>query len=141
MGRVVFTDGMGSEHVNPTDQWLRDRVFNGDDAFWEGSSGDALLLFEESDGPKASINIVGRNRYGFKLSHGLTHEHDTYMLVHGNKGAEVATVFVGGNPIKFWRYSFVPKELAWEAIEYFLRTGDRKNGLSWEREDAPEQDA
>lgn len=53
-------------------------------------------------------------------------------LRYGELTNETVEAVIGGNPDLYFREYFVPKEIAWQAIEYFLKTGERDLNLIWE---------
>jgi len=138
MRKITFTDAFGDWHEDPDPGWLRDLVFNRGDEFWEGASGDASISYDEDSVPKSGMTLVGRQQHGFLVDHSYSRGDLTRSLVGGPHTGDIVEVFIGGEPTRFWREYFVPKDVAWKAIEYFLQSGDRNPSLAWEETRMPE---
>ncbi len=141
MTEIYFSDSMGSRERLTSIDWLKERILNGDDEFWEGATGDCGLSYTQNVVTVASLGLVGRSASGFMLDHSYSGDNErTHTLCYGEHTGETVEASIGGNPNLYYREHFVPKEIAWEAIEYFLQTGDRKPDLMWEIAEMPEQE-
>jgi hypothetical protein len=141
MVEIYFSDSLGNREKLASLGWLKARVLNGSDEFWEGATGDCGLSYAQSGVTTSSLGLVGRTAYGFMLDHSYAEANErTHTLRHGEHTGETVEAAIGGNPNLYYREHFVPKEIAWEAIEYFLKTGDRKPDLTWEIAEMPDQE-
>jgi len=138
MRKITFVDAFGNWHEDPDPAWLKDLVFNKSDDFWEGATGDASLSYDQDSVPKSGMTLVGRAQHGFMIDHNYNDGEPTCSLVAGQHTGDIVEVFIGGEPTRFWREYFVPKDMAWKAIEYFLESGDRNQRLVWEETRMPE---
>jgi hypothetical protein len=140
MIRTIFRDTMGKWHENPSPDWLKSLIYNRGDDFWDVGAGDTGIDFYLNGEQKAHINLKGIERYGFMVNHEYCGEAGPYrVLTTGEQTDEVVKAVVGGEPHPCFRKYFVPKETAWEAIEHFLHTGERKKDLHWEIARMPEE--
>jgi hypothetical protein len=138
--KINFYDSMGGEEALPSVEWLKDKVFNGDDGFWEGATGETALSYGNGK-VGASLYLIGREKYGFMVQHKYKGDKERrHTLRFGEHKGETVTAAVGGNPGSYYREYFVPKEVAWQAIEHLLKTGERKPDLTWEIAEYPEQE-
>lgn len=128
--KIYFDDSMGRQEELTDFDWLKDKVFKGDDLFWEGTTGVCGLSFNNGK-VRASLFLVGRETYGFMSYHRYQGEL-VKSLRFGEHTGETVEVETGGNPDLYFKEYFVPKEIAWQAIEYFLKTGERDPSLTWE---------
>ena len=132
MADIIFIDPMGDDHKNPDPDWLKELIFNRGDDFWDVGSQDAALDFDERDYPKAHVHLKGLED-SFMIKHKYRGDNERlHSLRFGEHAGETVEASIGGQPQLYYREYFVPKEVAWEAVDYFLRTGDRKPDLRWE---------
>jgi hypothetical protein len=141
MEEVVFMDTMNNLYKNPTLAEMREFIFQQGDDFWEIGSGSASL-YSYKNGEKSSyLYLKGLEEYGFMVDFSVNDSNaPMFSLRHGEHTGETVEATIGGNPNLYYREHFVPKEMAWEAIEYFLKTGDRKPDLTWEIAEMPDQE-
>ncbi len=132
MAEVYFFDSMGMNEPIESVEWLKHRVFKGNDLFWEGATGTCGLSFRVNSISKAFITLIGRENKGFMIDHLKSNEEQTKSLRYGEHTGETIEAETGGNPDLYFKEYFVPKEMAWQAIEYFLKTGERDPSLIWE---------
>lgn len=128
---IYFDDSHGGQEKLPSLEWLKDKVFNADDAFWVGSMGMCSLSYLVDGSFKSGIDLIGREDFGFMIDHNYLNEL-VESLRFGERTGEVVEAYKGGNPNLYFKEYFVPKEIAWQAIEYFLETGERDPSLTWE---------
>ena len=139
MGRIVFRDTAGEAHENPAASWLKDLLLNAGDDFWAGGSGEAVLNYSEGGEQTSKLLLTGLDEYGFMLHHNVSPKTEPdRVLTTGLRTGEVVEAIIGGEPIPCRREYFVPKATAWEAVEYFLHTGKRKEDLHWTTHQSPE---
>ncbi len=130
--RIYFDDSIGGQELLTDFNWLKDKVFNGKNDFWEGATGMCGLSY--GDGKVAgSLTLIGREYYGFMINHRYQRINERSLsLKFGEHSGETIEAETGGNPDLYFKEYFVPKEIAWQAVEYFLRTGERDPSLIWE---------
>jgi len=132
-----FRDARGDVYANPDREFFKQMILDGGDAVWAVGSGGASIVCWKDGEPCAEVMLIGCEAHGFFIRH--LHVDDEYdrTLVAGEHTGETVEAIVGGSEMRFWRETFVPKEMAWEAIEHFLSTGQRKQSLRWEEIDLP----
>jgi hypothetical protein len=141
MNEVVFLDTMNDSYRNPTLETMRGFIFEQGDDFWDMGSGSGAIEFYQNNEEISFIHLKGLEEYGFMIDHKFIGDKKGYVsLRHGEHTGETVEATIGGNPNLYYREHFVPKEMAWEAIEYFLKTGDRKPDLTWEIAEMPDQE-
>ena len=128
---IYFGDSMGGSELLTNAGWLKDKVFNGDDLFWEGATGMCALSYLVNGEFRSGIDLIGRQNYGFMIDHNFSDEL-IKSLRYGEHTGETIEAIKGGEPNLYFKEYFVPKEIAWQAIEYFLKTGERNPSLTWE---------
>jgi len=135
---IIFFDSMGSNEKLPSVEWLKDNVFNGGDDFWKGATGECTLSYTD-ELMTATMGLVRRDKHGFMIYHRFSRNDELYQsLRYGKHSGETVEAETGGNNDLYFKEYFVPKDIAWQAIEYFLRTGGRDSGLIWEVPRMPE---
>jgi hypothetical protein len=128
--KTYFYNSMGTNKELTDFNWLKNKVFSGDDLFWEGATGSCGLSYEGEE-ITGSLTIIGRESHGFMVDHNFPNEL-IQSLRYGEHTGETIEAETGGNPDLYFKEYFVPKEIAWQAIEYFLKTGERDPSLTWE---------
>lgn len=134
--KITFDDSFGGQETLTDFKWLKGKVFDGDDSFWEGATGQTALSYGNGK-VGASLILTGREKYGFMVDHRYSGER-TQSLRYGEHTGEMVEAAIGGNPDFYFKEYFAPKEVAWQAIEYFLKTGERDPSLTWEIAEIPE---
>jgi hypothetical protein len=135
---IIFDDSMSQQEKLESDEWLKNKVFNGGDEFWEGLTGSCALSFM-SEKIKSSIGLIGRESFGFMLDYSSVNTERTLSLRYGEHTGETVTAEIGGNPDPYFKEYCMPKEVAWEVIEYFLKTGEQHPTYIWESAEMPEE--
>ena len=138
MVRVALTNSMGELFIDPEPEWLRRRLDECDPEFWEDGAGDCGLDFELDGEPHASMTLVGRSGMGFLVSHSFSRER-THSLVGDQTATGTVAVSICGEPVRFFKRYVATPSLAWAAVEHFLSTGDRTDGLAWELGTMPDE--
>lgn len=139
MAEIYFSDSFGRKERVTDFDWLKDKVFNEDDSFWEGATGDCGLNYSDSSVISA-LALVGREKIGFMIEHNrVGTEAQTYTLQTIADESEIVEVEIGGESKNYYKKYFAPKETAWQAIKYFLVTGERDPSLYWEKAEYPKQ--
>lgn len=141
MKKVLFDSPLGDGEENPDSQWLKKLMFARGNDFWDVGSGQAALNYYHDEEQTAYLHLKGLEECGFMLDHRYKDRDDRiHTLRFSDHTGETVTAVIGGNPAEYYREYFVPRETAWEAIEYFLQTGKRKANLRWEIAEMPEQE-
>lgn len=129
---IVFFDSMGSNGKLPSVEWLKDKVFNGSDDFWKGATGECALSYTD-ESMAATMGLIGREKHGFMIYHRFSGNDELYQsLRYGKHSGKTVEVEKSENSDLYFKEYFVPKDIAWQVIEYFLRTGGRDSGVIWE---------
>ena len=139
MSEIYFSDSFGGKEPLTNFEWLKERIFNGDDNFWEGVTGDCGLNY--SDGwTSSALALIGREKFGFMLEYSNFETNENAYTLRGDEcGQQIVEVETAGEPKNYYKKYFVPKEVAWQAIKYFLTMGERDPSLTWEVADYPKQ--
>lgn len=132
MAEIIFFDSMGTNEKLPSAEWLKDKVFNGGDSFWEGATGECAISFA-NDLIAGTMILIGRENNGFLISHRYSQNDELFQTLRsGDHTGETVEAETGGNLDLYFKEYFVPKKIAWQAIEHFIKTGERHPNLIWE---------
>lgn len=134
---ITFIQPDGLDIENPSPDFVREVIYNEGNAYWQSNAGDAAFWFDENDERKADLIVVGKDPEGFRLEYQSYADDGDYVLTNEAPSNEEVTVYVGGNRTNYWKNQFVSKETAWKAIEHFTQTGERLQGLNWQKDGAP----
>ena len=126
---LTFIQPNGLDEVNPKPEFIKKLIFDRGDEYWQPSAGDAAFWYDENGDRKADLIVVGKEPYGFRLEYVSYLNDDDSVLLSEEVGEETVVAQIGGNKTSFPKNHFVPKELAWNAIEYFLKTGKKLESL------------
>ena len=142
MKKIVFYSSMLDIHENPDPEWLKKLVFERGESFWSIGSGTAAIHFEEDGKKKAELWIMFSKKHGFIVKYSLPGPEGLLTLVTTKeRSGKTGKAHLGGQMDAYYIENFVPRETAWEAIEYFLETGEMKPSLIWDDSgDMPEDD-
>jgi hypothetical protein len=131
--------------------WVKNAVFERGDEFWNGSNGGSAFLYWVDETPEhtdpwsdsfivpAELKIIAREEFGFIVFCNEVVRVGPIVLTTGAQSEEFIAPEVGGAEYELFREYCVTKETAWQAIEYFLKTGKRDPDLEWVRQDVPGQ--
>jgi hypothetical protein len=140
MAQIHFFNSAGTNNELTDFEWLKDKVFNGVDEFWEGATGDCALGFADNKDYGSTMTLIGREEFGFMIDHRYSRNDELIQsLRYGKHTGETVTAEIGGNPDPYFKEYCMPKETAWEVIEYFLKTGGRCPKYVWEIAEMPEE--
>jgi hypothetical protein len=134
MDEVVFMDPMNDSYQNPTLVEMERFIFDKGDEFWQVGCAEASLHFSTDLARKSILILAGTTKHGFIVKHEFSGSDSLmYVLVNEAKTDEIVSmVNSAGSVAPFYRRYFAEKEVVWEAVKYFMETGDRNPLLSWE---------
>ena len=134
MKKVTYSDPMGDLDKNLKPEKLRELVFQQNDNYWQTGCAEATLRVFEDEEKLATVYLSGIKQHGFKVEHKYEDNNErTYILKVGeHTGKTVEMMNPAGEDGFYFREYFAPKEIAWQAINYFLKTGERDPSLTWE---------
>lgn len=114
---IIFNGPTGNEIQNPTEQFIRNIIFEKDDEYWKTGSGDACIEVEEC---KERLIFFYESDYGFFIM-----RHPDYLVLCDDQN-DIHTVVhdVGGEPMQVPSCSFVSREKALDILISFMRTGE-----------------
>ena len=136
--KIIFRDPTGEWHEDPDVSWIKRAVTSLGSEFWETGSGEAAIDFYEDERRSAVLYLKAREKYGFVVDYDREGSDEGYFVLrNGDHTGETVEAVVGGDQVSYWREHFVPPEIAWQAVEHFLQTGERNHALTWEIHDAP----
>jgi hypothetical protein len=130
---ITFIAPDGVDRIAPSPEELRELVLNRGDDYWQADAGDAAIWYDREDGSRSRLILVEDERHGFFLLYEAPDGDGGYLCpVEEQATDETVTVYTGGEPMEVEARRFVSKEKAWEAVEYFLQTGEANPKLNWE---------
>lgn len=65
--KIYFDDSMSGQNELLSFEWLKEKVFNGDDLLWEGATGICSLSYLTDGEFKIGMNLIGCEDYGFMV--------------------------------------------------------------------------
>ena len=131
-------DNFGSYTENPKPEILRDLIFNLDKDEWSGGAGNSNLTYEDGSF-EAEIVIHGSlSDSSFLLSYSSSEEPSEVTLTTGKHTGEIRKVGSGGDAHPVYSEYLISKEMAWKAIDYFLKTGKKFESFQWRIIESPE---
>jgi hypothetical protein len=143
MIKVIFDDSDADEMELETAEDLalvKKAVLERGDEFWDGEQGSCGIAYivEGVDGA-ARLDIIAREEFGFILTYfpaGGTH---AVLLSTGVKDDRIVNPVVGGDYYPHFREYCVPRKMAWQAIDHFMKTGEKDPALIWTEERVADQ--
>ena len=133
MKKIEFESTFGDHLTNPKSEVIKDLIFNHTLEEWEGGSGDSMMHYE-NDSNSASLSISAHKDYGFLILYSNLNERN--VVTEGNHSGEIVTF--ADNYTQSFREQLVSREIAWQAIEYFMETGKQLDSLNWKKYITPE---
>ena len=134
MKTIEFHSTFGDYLTNPEPQTVKDLFLNRSLEEWAGGRGDTMIDYED-DAHSSSLTIIVHPKYGFGILYNAEGESDL-MLTQGKRTGEVAHLALDDAYV--FREQLVPKETAWQAVEYFMQTGERLKSLDWQKYEVPD---
>jgi len=143
MSKIILSNPLDRDYVNPSAEIVKETVFERSDEIWKAGYPEILIDFFEngSDDEKSFMIINGHEKFGFRIEHKYNDiKEKTLTLTFGeHNGETIESMNPAGESANYFREYFVPKEIAWQAIEYFLKNGERDSQLNWEKAQYPKQ--
>jgi hypothetical protein len=142
MAKVIFLDSEADKMELETPEefaLVKKAVFEKGDKFWDGGDG-ACGIYYKVEGVKGAAHmiIIAREEFGFIISHSPAGSSASLMLSTGVKDDRIVYPEVGGDPYEHYREYCVSKEMAWQAIDHFMKTGEKDPSLIWTQERVPD---
>ena len=134
MKRIEFSGTFDENNENLTSQMVKDIFFKRTLAEWEDSNSGSSISYEDSE-ISSQITIFAHSEYGLMLIFDDGNA-KTQVLVENITNTKVVT-FTESYTSCF-RFQLVSKVTAWQAIEYFMQTGERNPNLQWKDYEVPE---
>lgn len=129
MIKAIFRNPEADENVITDLNGMKKEIIDNFDEFWMQGSGDGYIEFFVED-KKVSMLMLGPN-----IEHGLYLHYidcvenvDLLSLYDENRLDEVAET---AEEIYASIGLFLPKEEAWEGIQYFVKTGKPLSSIKW----------
>lgn len=119
----------------PSDADIQEMLYK-ELSYWQDGSGDASIFFwDDSVMVKTSLIIIPSNDGKFYLEHINKNErtYNPHVSISGDNSDEVYIACVGGEDHPLPKKSFVSRDTALTAINYFLLNGGRSQSISWAR--------
>lgn len=122
---MIVYNGPVEEYIeNPSEQFIKEIIFNKDESYWKQGSGDSCF---EVDGSEERLIFFYDEPYGFFIM-----QHPDY-LVMCNKNIEIETVehLVGGEPMRVPTCSYVDREMTYRIVNEFIATKSMPAFVEW----------
>jgi hypothetical protein len=134
MIKTTFATPAGDDFENLSSENAKEFIFNHGDEFWQVGCAEAGIVFYENDKKQSMIYLSGIEKYGFRVEHTFNNDNESLFSIKiGNHtGNMIEMMNSSGEDAEYYKEYIVPKEVALEAVEYFLKTGERNPNLTWE---------
>lgn len=110
---ILYNGPIGEMVENPTEDFLKDIVFNKGEEYWKMGSGDSCIEIQKSD---ERLVFFYDEPYGFFIM-----RHPDYFVIY-DKSIEIKTVEhrIGGEPMQIPTCSYVDREKAYAIISDYI---------------------
>lgn len=121
---IIYNGPIGEAIENPTDEFLKEIIFNKGEDYWKKGSGDSCI---EIEGCKERIIFFYDEPYGFFIM-----RHPDYLVLY-DRNIEKKTIEhrVGGEPMQVPTCSYVEPEKAYEIISLFIKEKCVPDSFEW----------
>jgi hypothetical protein len=138
MIKVIFDDTESDKMELETAEdfaLVKKAVLERGDEFWDGEEGSCGISYI-ADGVEgaARLNIIAREEFGLILTYFPAGETPAVLLSTGVKDDRIVNPIVGGDYYPHFREYCVSRKIAWQAIEHFMKTGEKDPTLIWTEE-------
>lgn len=129
---LTFIAPTGDEILNPDPEIISTNLMTAGPAYWETGSGDAALRCKVGDKVSAELIIMVREGFGVFVQFVDKRTSQEFVLSDSVAGDEEIVVHHAGDPWELPRRFFVRRELANQAVRWFMAYGERSAKLPWE---------
>lgn len=129
---LTFIAPSGEEILNPDPDTISASVMTSGPAYWEAGSGDAALRLKVGNKVSAELIIMVRDRLGVFVQFVDPKTSQEFVLCDSNAGDEEIIIQHAGDPWELPRRFFVKRELANQAVRWFIAHGERSAQMPWE---------
>lgn len=120
---IIYYDTINENIINPTDEFLKDIIFNKSGDYWLEGSGDSCI---EIDNISERLIFFYNDKYGFFIM-----RHPDYLVTYKDKNNKDYFIhYIGGEPIKIPITSCLTREEAYTLIKDFI-LGKEFNEDKW----------
>lgn len=121
---IIYYGPVGANVENPSEEFVRELIFNKKEEYWKQGSGDSCFEVEDC---QERLVFFYDEPYGF-----LIIRHPDY-LVPIDRTIKINTIEhkVGGEPMKIPTCSYVNRETAYEVIQHFIMTKEVPAIVEW----------
>ena len=136
MKKIILSNPIDKDYINPSAEVIEEVIFQRSRDYWKSGYPEIMIDFFDNDNEdeKSYLLVNGLDKYGYRIEHKYSDlKEKTFSLSFGEFTEETVEAMNSvGESEKYFRQYFVPKEIAWQAIEFFLKTGERDPSLTWE---------
>jgi hypothetical protein len=124
-----FSPPNGDFLTSPDMAWLKHLVLKEGPDYWNAGAGQAAIWFGKGK-RRPELDLTFDKSFGFSLQH-IDAKSVHYVSLGKGDFAHAVTVYVCGDPLVLPSAFFIPRRLAWIAVEEFCRTGLRSANIRW----------
>jgi hypothetical protein len=129
---LTFIAPSGVETLNPNPEIISACLMAAGPAYWESGSGDAALRLLIRSKVIAELIILVRDGFGVFVQFIDVNTSQEFVLFDSNAVDEQIVIQHAGDPWELPRRFFVKRELADQAVRWFIAHGERSARLPWE---------
>ncbi len=127
--KVIFTNPEGDKKEITDLNEMKTEVIDDFDNYWMQGSGDGYIDFIEDERNVSTLMLGPNIQYGLYL-HFIDNIKKIHLLSLNNKN-QLNEVAETADEIYASIGLFLPKEKAWDGIEYFIETGKPLSSITW----------
>lgn len=121
---VIYNGPIEEPIENPSDEFIKNIIFNKEESYWKQGSGDSCF---EVEGCDEWLIFFYDEPYGFFIM-----RHPDYLVtINDNVKVETIEHLVGGEPMKVPTCSYVSRELAYRIIKEFIKNREVPDFVKW----------
>lgn len=132
MTGLTFIAPSGTEITNPDPEIISERLIDAGPVYWETGSGDAALRRKVGPNVVSELIIVVRDAAGVFLQFIDPKTSLEFVLCDPNAEDKQIVIQHAGDPWELPKRFFVTREVANQAVKWFIAHGDRAPDLTWE---------
>jgi len=124
-----FSPPNGDFVINPDMAWLKNLVLKEGPEYWNAGAGQASIKYDKGK-RSPQLLIIFEKSLGFFLEY-IDAKSVYYVSLGKGDFAHAVTVHICGEPLLLPSTFFIPRRLAWIAVEEFCRAGLRHRKVRW----------
>lgn len=114
-----------------SEEELKNLILSVPDTKWADGTGVSTFTFFDKSTAKSKITLYASKGSGFLLQYEELLKRTCFFLVQDEPTTETDYVYSGGNGQLCYKDYLVSDQVVWEAVKYFIETGNMLEKLKW----------